>query len=478
MIAGFRGFRHEIRPMLRLAAPLAMAELGWMSMGFVDALMAGRLGAAAIGAGSLGNMLFFPIAICGTGMLLGMDTLVAQAFGARDDAACRRTLVQGLWIAVGVAPVVALLLALTIPLLRAIGTNPRVMELLGPFVHALLWGVPPLLFYTAFRRYLQAMNIVKPITFAVISANLLNFAGNWLFMYGNWGAPRLGLEGSGYSTSISRVYIALVLLIAVLRHQRKSSNLHLPTTAPLRSRLRSEPRPLGSGSVVNNKDALFSWRPQWTLIRNLITLGFPSAMQILVEGAVFAVVTVMAARFDEVSLAAHSIAVNVVSITFMVPLGISSAAAVRVGQAVGRKSPAGVAVSGWTALLLGAGFMSAAGLALAFVPRWIARLYTPEAAVIAASSALLRIAALFEIFDGLQVVATGALRGLGDTRTPALAHLAGYWLIGMPVAYVLCFSYGWGVTGIWVGLTSALILIGLILLVAWHREIASGSRRA
>jgi MATE family multidrug resistance protein len=442
MIAGVRGFRHEIRPMLRLAAPLAMAELGWMSMGFVDALMAGRLGAAAIGAGSLGNMLFYPIAICGTGMLLGMDTLVAQAFGARDDAACRRTLVQGLWVAAGVAPVVGLLLALTIPLLRSLGTNPRVMELLGPYLHAMLWGVLPLLFYTAFRRYLQAMDIVKPITFAVISANLLNFAGNWLFMYGNWGAPRLGLEGSGFSTSISRVYIALVLLIAVLRHERKQGNLHLRV----------------------------SWRPRWTPIRRLIALGFPSAMQILAEGAVFGIVTVMAARFDEVSLAAHSIAVNVISITFMVPLGISSAAAVRVGQAAGRKSPQGIAVSGWTALVLGAGFMSAAGLALAFLPRWIARLYTPEAAVIAASAALLRIAALFEVFDGLQVVATGALRGLGDTRTPALAHLGGYWVVGMPVAYVLCFTYGWGVTGIWVGLTSALILIGVILLVAWRRE--------
>jgi MATE family multidrug resistance protein len=447
-------FRQEIRPMLRLAAPLAMAELGWMLMGFVDALMAGRLGAAAIGAGSLGNMLFYPIVICGTGMLLGMDTLVAQAFGATDDAACRRTLVQGLWIAVALAPVVVVLLALTIPLVRALGTNPRVVELLGPYLHALLWGVPPLLCFAAFRRYLQAMNIVKPITFAVISANLLNFAGNWLFMYGNWGAPRLGLEGSGYSTSISRVYIALVLLVAVLRHQR----------------VQSEPRPSGSDRPIANA-AQFSYRPHFPLIRRLLALGFPSAMQIFVEGAVFGVVTVMAARFDEISLAAHSIAVNVISTTFMVPLGISSAAAVRVGQAVGRKSARDAAVSGWTALLLGAGFMGAAGLALAIVPRWIARLYTPEAAVIGASAALLRIAALFQIFDGLQVVATGALRGLGDTRTPALAHFTGYWLIGMPVAYFLCFPYGWGVTGIWAGLTSALILIGLILLLAWRREI-------
>jgi MATE family multidrug resistance protein len=332
--------------------------------------------------------------------------------------------------------------------------------------------VPPLLFYSAFRRYLQAMNIVKPITFAVISANLLNFAGNWLFMYGNWGAPRLGLEGSGFSTAISRVYIALVLLIAILRHQRKSASLDQPATRTFRA---PTGYPLGPERLPEIEPAAsrqrLAYRPHFPIIRRLLALGFPSAMQILIEGAVFSAVTVMAARFDEVSLAAHSIAVNVVSITFMVPLGISSAAAVRVGQAVGRKDPPGIAVSGWTALLLGAGFMSAAGLALAIVPRWIARLYTPEAAVIGASAALLRIAALFEIFDGLQVVATGALRGLGDTRTPALAHFAGYWIVGMPVAWFLCFTYGWGVTGIWVGLTSALILIGLLLLAAWHREM-------
>jgi len=202
-------------------------------------------------------------------------------------------------------------------------------------------------------------------------------------------------------------------------------------------------------------------------------LGFPSAMQILAEGAVFGIVSVMAARFDEVSLAAHSIAVNVISITYMVPLGISSAAAVRVGQAAGRKSPEGIAVSGWTALALSTAFMSAAGLALAFAPRWIARLYTPEMAVIAASAGLLRIAALFEIFDGLQVVATGALRGVGETRIPAYAHLGGYWGLGLPVAYFLCFTLGWGVSGIWTGLTSALIAIGIVLLLAWRRKLVA-----
>jgi len=436
------GLRQEIRPMLRLATPLAMAELGWMTMGFVDTVMSGRLGAAAIGAGALGSMLFFPIVICGTGMLAGMDTLVAQAFGSRDDATCRRMLVQGMWLALAISPIVAVLLALTVPLLRAVGTNAHVMALLGPFIRALLWGIPPLMFYSAFRRYLQAMDIVKPITFAVVSANLLNFGGNWLLMYGNWGFPRLGLEGSGYSTSLSRVYIALVLLIAVVRHERKS---YVP------------------GRI--------SWSANAGLIRRLSALGFPSAIQILAEGAVFGIVSVMAARFDEVSLAAHSIAINVISLTYMVPLGISAAAAVRVGQAAGRKSRQGMAAAGWTALLISTAFMSAAGLALAFAPRWIARLYTPEAAVIAASASLLRIAALFEIFDGLQVVATGALRGLGDTRSPAYAHFVGYWILGLPIAYLLCFPLGWGVGGIWAGLTAALIAIGLTLVLVWRSRL-------
>jgi MATE family multidrug resistance protein len=435
--------RRELRPMTRLAAPLAMAELGWMAMGFVDTVMAGRLSAAAIGAGSLGSMLFFPIVICGTGMLYGMDTEVAHGFGARNDAACRRTLIQGLWLAAIVAPLAVAALAAMLPLVRLAGTNLRVVELLDPFVKALLWGIPSLLLFTAVRRYLQAINIVKPITFAVVSANLINFAGNWILMYGHWGSPRLGLTGSGISTSISRGYIAVVLLLAVMRHE----GLHGFPLFHMR------------------------WLPDTAHIRRLAALGFPVAVQILAEGAVFAAVTVMAGRLDEVSLAAHGVSVNVIAITYMVPLGISSAAAVRVGQAVGRRDPAGTAISGWTALLLSGLFMGAAGLALFFFPGAIARLYTPDAAVIAVSASLLRIAAFFELFDGFQVVAGGALRGLGDTRSPAWAHFTGYWLAGLPLSWLLCFHFGWGVRGIWVGLTVALILIGAWLLGVWQKAL-------
>jgi MATE family multidrug resistance protein len=214
-----------------------------------------------------------------------------------------------------------------------------------------------------------------------------------------------------------------------------------------------------------------NWRPDLSYLRRLVSLGYPVAIQILAEGAVFGIVTALAARLDEVSLAAHGISVNVIAMTYMVPLGISSAAAVRVGQAVGRRDPHGAAVSGWTALLLSALFMGGAGLALFFVPGTIAWLYTPDVKVIAVSAGLLRIAAFFELFDGLQVVACGALRGLGDTRSAAWAHFGGYWLAGMPLAYGLCFPLHWGVSGIWVGLTVALILIGSGLVLVWHQRL-------
>jgi len=213
------------------------------------------------------------------------------------------------------------------------------------------------------------------------------------------------------------------------------------------------------------------WRWNGERIRRLAGLGIPAAMQMLVEGAVFGIVTVFAARLDEASLAAHGIAVNVTSTTYMVPLGIASAAAVRVGQAVGRKDARGAAAAGWSAVLLSTLFMGAAGAALWVVPASIMEIYTHDPAVIRIGVTLLRIAAFFELFDGFQTVTTGALRGLGDTRTPMLAHFGGYWLVGLPLAYVLCFSFRWGASGLWVGLLAALVLIGTALLAVWKRRI-------
>lgn len=429
--------------MVRLAAPLALAETGWMAMGVVDTMMAGRLGAAAVGAGGLGGIMFYPIAALGVGILLSLDTFVAQAFGARNRAECGLSLVAGVWVAIGLSPPLGAAIWSTCPLLRALGTNPRVMAQMVPFLKAFTWSIAPLLLFSAFRRYAQAVGIVRPVTFAMISANLLNFAGNWVLMYGHWGVKAMGLEGSGWSTTIARTYMAAVLFGAIVWHEIRAGRLMFSV----------------------------SWRPEFRRIRQVIELGLPAGAQFALEGAVFGVIAVLVARLDEASLAAHGIATLVISTTYNVPVGISSAAAVRVGHAVGREDPRGAAASGWAALLLSVMFMGAAGLAFWTASRRIVRVFIDDPAVVGIGAVLLRIAAFLELFDGLQVVATGALRGLGDTRTSMLAHFTGYWIIGLPVAYVLCFSFGWGAPGIWVGLCAALIPIGMALVLAWNRRI-------
>lgn len=429
--------------MLRLAAPLALTELGWMVMGVVDTIMAGRLNATAVGAGSLGNMLFYPIAVSGMGMLLGMDTLVSQSFGAGDARDCRRSLVNGIWLSLTVSPVVCAVLLLLIPAVRAAGVNPAVFAQFDPYLKALLWGIPPLLIGGALRRYLQAVNLVAPMLIGMIAGNVLNLAGDWALMFGHWGAPAMGLTGSAWSTSISRMVIAAIGVAAVVWNERKSGGLLWR----------------------------ISWAPDFARIVRLVGLGLPAALQILFEGSVFGLVTVWAARLDADSLAAHSVAVQVISTTFMVPLGISSAAAVRVGHAIGRGDPHGAATAGWTALALSAVFMGSAAAFMSIGPAFIIRFFIPDAAVMAIGAILLRLAAMFELFDGFQIVATGALRGLGETRPPMIAHLLGYWAIGVPAGYVLCFRLHWGAAGIWAGLTAALILIGVGLVAAWARAL-------
>ena len=434
----------ELRAMFRLAAPLVLTELGWMAMGIVDTMFVGRVSAAAIGAVSLGTNIFYAIAVCASGLLLGLDTLVSQAFGAGDLDDCRHSLVSGAWLALFLIPCVMGAVWLFVPLFAVFGVNPEVLPDAVPYIRALNWSAPPLLLFFCLRRYLQSTGVVRPILITLVVANLVNVIGNWIFVFGNLGAPRLGAEGSGWSTCISRVYMLCALIIVTWRR---------------------DPRVLS-----------VSWRLDFRRIWALLKLGLPAAGQIGLETSVFATVTMLIGRLSASVLAGHQIALTVVSTTFMMPLGISSAAAVRVGHAIGRKDPQGAARSSWTALAFGGGAMSLAALALLLAPRAIARLFTPEAAIIAAAAPLLRVAAFFQLFDGLQVTATGALRGAGDTRTPMLCHFAGYWIIGLPLGALLCFHYSLGAVGLWIGLSVGLILIGIVLFWFW-RHTARGLRR-
>lgn len=428
----------EIRGMVRLAVPLVIAELGWMAMGIVDTMFVGRVGADALAGVGLGAAVYHGIAICSVGLMLGLDTVVSQAIGAREAAGGRRWLVAGLWIAAGVIPVIMGLVWLSEPLLAGMDIDRGVLAAAGPYTNALNWGTPPLIVYFALRRYLQAVHAERIVMLTLATANLVNLAGNWILVLGNLGAPRMGAEGSGWATCFSRLYMAVVLGWVAVRHFR------------------------GSGAV--------SWRPDLERIRTLLRLGLPAAGQILIEVWVFSLVSLLVSRLNAVALAANQIALTTVSTTFMMPLGISSAAAVRVGHALGRQDRAAAAHAGWVALGLGAAVMSAAAVTLLIIPERIARLFTSDTEVIGATAVLLRLAAFFQLFDGLQIVATGALRGAGDTRTPMLCHFAGYWLIGLPLGAYLCFYRDWGAAGLWAGLSLGLILIGIVLAAMWRRE--------
>ncbi len=425
--------------MLALAAPLVIAEVGWVSMGTVDTLMVGRLGPQSIAAAGLASMIFFTVAVFSMGLLLGLDPLVAQAFGADRLDECHRWLVAGVWTALGVSlPSVGAVYALRAALV-VWGLPAEVLALTELYLAVLVWSLPPFLFYVAFRRYLQAMNIVTPVTLTLIIANVVNAVANWMLIFGHFGAPALGLRGSAFATVIARTFMAVALLAVILAHE-----------AHMKPRLRDTPLALDLSRV-----------------RPLVWIGLPAAGQMLFEVGVFALATALAGRVSADALAANQIALNMASLTFMVPYGIGSAGAVRVGQAIGRRDPRGARAAGWTAIALGVAFMALASTLFLTFPAALVRAYTTDERVVAIGVALLFVAAIFQLFDGLQGVTTGVLRGAGDTRTPMLWNLGGHWLVGLPLGYYLCFRLGRGIVGLWWGLSAGLVICGVSLLVTW-----------
>ena len=437
--------REEIRPMLKLAIPLILAELSWMSMGIVDTIMVGRLpnSAVALGAVGLGQGLYYAIAIFGSGLLLGLDTIVSQAFGRQDLEDANRSFINSLYLALALTPILMGIVWQWPPLMRRIGIGPNLMAQLEPFLKALNWGTLPLLLYFATRRYLQAVNLVKPVTWAFVTANVVNALGNWIFIYGRLGVPAYGVAGSGWSTCVARAYMVLFLMGALIYHNGRSR--------------------LGIWSARK--------RLELRRIKDLLFLGLPAAGQILCEIGAFAAATALVGKLGAPSLAGHEIALNCASVTFMIPLGISSAAAVRVGQKLGAKDFKAARRAGWTAILLAAAFMSCTALVFFCFSRQLARIFSPDPEVIRRGSVLLLIAAVFQVFDGIQGVTTGVLRGTGDTRTPMVANFVAYWIVGLPLGYWLCFRLGLGAPGIWVGLCTGLILIGSGLLWVWKGQL-------
>ena len=428
--------------MVALAVPVVLSELGWMAQGIVDTIMVGRLGPVAIGAVALGNAVYYTPSLFGIGLLLGLDTLVAQAYGRRDHDDCHRWLAQGVYLAcIATLPLMLLVFGASFGFAR-FGVNPQVAGLAGGYLRLLNLGTLPLLLYGGTRRYLQGVGQVRVITVTYVLANLLNWFGNWVLIYGKLGFPALGVNGSAISTGVARVAMAVALLGFAWRYERQRGH-------PL----------------------FRHWAgPSLGRLRHLVRLGAPAAGQILLEVGAWNLATFSAGYLTPVALATHSIALNYASLTYMVPLGISAAAAVSVGHAVGADDPERARRAGWLALGLGVAFMLMAAVVFLLVPRPLIALYTHDPQVMAVGPSLLWVAAAFQIFDGIQTVSTGALRGLGETRIPMLANLLGYWVLGLPLGLTLCFALHWGIYGLWIGLTLALVVIAAMLLWRWRRD--------
>ncbi len=430
--------------MLALAVPVVLSELGWMAQGVVDTIMVGRLGPAAIGAVALGNAVCYTPALFGIGLLLGLDTLVAQAYGRKDHDECHRWLAQGVYLAsIAAVPIMAATGLASYGFTR-FGIAAEVAGPASGYLRLLNWGTLPLLLYGATRRYLQGVGQVRVITVTYVLANLVNWFGNWVLIYGKLGMPALGVNGSAISTVFARITMAVALLGFAWRYERSRGHPLFRHWAGV----------------------------QGARLKTLLRLGAPAAGQILLEVGAWNLATFSAGYLTPVALATHQIVLNYASVTYMVPLGISAAAAVSVGHAVGAGDGARARRAGWLALGLGTVFMLLAAIAFLAWPKPLIELFTHDARVLAVGPGLLGIVAAFEVFDGIQTVSTGALRGLGETRAPMMANLVGYWVLGLPLGFFLCFGLRRGIYGLWIGLTLALIVIALAVLARWRRDAA------
>lgn len=437
----------DLRDTLRLAGPVVGAQLAQMSMGFVDTVMVGRLGPEALAGVALGNTIFFFLLIVCSGVVQAVGPMVSQAYGAGAAEPITRSVRQGLWLAAALAVPAVLLLWNAGTLLRWAGQEAATVARSVGYLQAIVWGFPAALAFMALRSFVEGVGRPLPVTLITAFGVGVNVGANYLLMFGPGPFPALGLEGTGWASTLVFWFLFGALALFVGR------------VAPYRSfqvfaRLR---------------------KPDPAAFRALVRLGWPIGVSSGVEAGLFTMTALMVGTLGAVPLAAHQVALQCAAFTFMVPLGIGIAASVRVGHAAGRGDGDGVRRAGYAGLLLATAAMAGAAVLFWTVPEAIVSLYLDvgdpaNAQVVRLAVALLGVAAVFQVFDGVQVAAAGALRGLKDTRGPMLIAVATYWGLGLTAGYVLGLQRGGGAVGLWWGLVLGLAAAALLLLVRFRRQ--------
>jgi MATE family multidrug resistance protein len=425
----------DLRALISLAVPVVTVQLGFMTMGLIDTIMVGHLSSQALAAVALGNIYVVSTCSLGMGVLLSLDPLVAQAVGGRDQRAVSRAVYRGLIIAFLLSIPTSLVLVPGEALLGLLGQPDSVVPISSGYARICIPSVTAFFFFVVLRQSLQAMERVWPIVVAMVGANLVNVLLNWLLVFGKLGLPRMGAIGSAWATTASRWFLLIALLTLAWKE-----------LIPILQRF---------------EQAAVQLQPMLRMIR----LGMPIGFHMLLEYLAFAVIGLLMGWLGTIDMAAHQVALNLAAFTYMVPLGVSAAAAVRVGHAVGAGDQSGMQRAAFASLLCGAAFMVSAALVFLGLPQQLAAQFTNIAEVCALAATLIPIAGFFQVFDGLQVVAAGVLRGLGDTRAPLVVGLIGFWLVGLPTSLGLGFGLEWGARGLWWGFVAGLGAVAAFLLL-------------
>ena len=436
----------EIRAMTTLAVPLALTQLGQVAINTTAVLFLGRLGAQSLAAATLAIALFHVMLVSCIGVAMATAPLVAQSLGARQPRRARRIVRQGLWVTLAVTLPAVAVLWLTDEILVGIGQDPLLAAMAEDFMHALCWALPFGVALIVIRNFVTAFERTVPIVVTMGTGVLVNALLNWLLVFGHWGFPRLGMAGSGLASTI--VNAAMFAGLAAYA---------------------SLARPFRRYAVLNR-----FWRPDWPAFREILRLGLPIGGMLLMEVGLFAGAAFLMGWIGTAEVAAHQIAIQIASTSFMVPLGVSMAATVRVGLAVGAGDLAAARRAGFVACTLGTAFMAGCALLFWLVPHGLAGLFLgaddPAAPpVLALAATFLMMAAVFQLADGLQVIGAGSLRGLGDTRMPMLFAAVGYWAVGFPSCILIGFGLGWGGVGVWAGLALALMVVATLMVGRFER---------
>jgi MATE family multidrug resistance protein len=433
MVRSFIPTLADMRALVRLAVPIATVQVGLMLMAVVDTMVVGHVSSRELAASALGNLYVYGLAGFGMGIVWSVDPIVSQALGARDTEAAALGIQRGLVLGAFLGLLMTLFCLPAEAVFHALGQPADVVPRAAGFVAVSAPSMPFLLLFVTLRQSLQAMKRTQAIVGVIVVGNIVNLALNLWLVFGGAGVPAMGALGSALATGIARVaMIALLLLWA--GHE-----------------LRPVLRP---------------WRRDATALPPLVRmlrLGLPIGFQNTVEFATFAAISVFAGWLGADAIGGHQVALNLASLMFMVPMGVGSAASVLVGHAIGAGDQAHARRIAASALLCGAGFMCLSACVLLAIPGVFARAYTAVPGVVAVASALIPIAGVFQVFDGLQVVAAGVLRGAGDTRAALIANVLGFWLVGMPVSLLLGFKAGGGVVGLWWGFVAGLAAVALFL---------------